>query len=983
MVRLLQPGFRIRINLVKSFRLKLFGGAVLEDESGIVSGRAAHRRRLALLALLAVGRGPTVGRERLMGLLWTEKDDENARHLLSESLYVLRKRLGEGALVTAGNELGVDPAVVACDVAEFDAAIAAGALETAVGLYAGPFLAGFYVDDAREFEQWVEGERDRLARTYARALETLAERCEADGEWKAAAEWWRRLFRHDPYNAPVVLRLMTALEATGERAEGLKVASEHVRLMREDLGAKPDPAVEQLAERLRSDPGPAEPPARAPSPLLSVPVPAIVAAPEPDSLAADEGAGQGTAEGTEDGDDGAAVSSDASPVADAVPPGVAVAGERKRRRLLMPLLAAAVVLAVTAAAVWVRMRPGDTAPGVTMAVFSFEAAGGARAVPADADELQGLFSSAFTLVPGLWTVDATPRAAARGWREVPLEELKSAARATGARYAVVPEVISANPLRISISVREVQGWTQVARENSAPGEPPGGAVQRIGLRLARAVAQREDIDMGPAAYLLSASDSAAALGHFMLGTSSFRAGDPAAAAREFHAAVAADPLCLLGSHRLSVVTAWSPEWQFGAALEAVDSGLAHRDQARSIDVQLLEAQRLLLVRRGSEAVQRFTRITVNDPSMLDGWYGKGDAVFHFEGMLGGRPEDALSAFEQVVRIDSTYSPVYEHLSEIAVRLGDRERAERYAPSVRSAADAPQYRFAVALRFDGGRKRARALAALDTTDRSTVSNVARIFTFDPRMVDTLGAMLMRRSALVDRRWGAGFRVAALTAQGRWPRALEIWRTLPPAPFDKWLVHARLAGYPSPEGDEMLRWSRAFVEATLPNYADSAILDASTRDPFRAQVHLALLQGDSAEVAFLLRRLDAAEPAAGAWNPEPGALRATLRARQALLAGDTAAAIERLQEALERAPWWVSAFAPLADAAPERLLLARLLVARGHTSEAEIWLNSFGNVGAVGDLVYRPAVQRLRAQIRARRPAAAARPAPRRGPAHAVR
>ncbi|HEX6751433.1 MAG TPA: BTAD domain-containing putative transcriptional regulator [Longimicrobium sp.] len=961
---------------MKSFRLKLFGGAVLEDESGIVGGRAAHRRRLALLALLAVGRGPTVGRERLMALLWPEKDDENARHLLSESLYVLRKRLGEGALVAAGNELGVDPAVVACDVAAFDEAIAAGREETAVGLYAGPFLDGFYVDDAPEFERWAEGERDRLARAYAEALETLAERREGEGEWKAAAEWWRRLFRHDPYKEPVVLRLMTALEATGERAEGLKVAAEHVRLMREDLGAKPSPAVEQLAERLRSDPGPAEAPARAPSPPISVPVPVIVAAPEPDPPAADPVAGQGTAEEVGDGD---AIISTMPQAGDAIAPDDAIPVTRRRRRPLMPLLAAAAVLAATAAAVWVRLRPQDAAAGVTVAVFSFEAAGDARDAPADAGELQGLFSSAFTLVPGLWTVDATPRTEARGWREVPLEELKSAARAKGARYAAVPEVISTSPLRISVSVREVQGWTQVARESSAPGEPPGGAVQRIGLRLARAVAQREHIDVGPAAYLLTASDSAAALSHFMLGTSSFRAGDPAAAAQEFRAAVKADPLCLLASHRLSVVLTWSPEWKFKEALQAVDSGLAHRDQARSIDVQLLEAQRLLIVRHGSEAVQRFTRITVNDPSMLDGWFGKGEAVFHFEGMLGGRPEDALSAFEQVVRMDSTYSPVYEHLSEIAIRLGDRERAERYAPRVRSP-EAPQYQLGVALRFGDDDERASMLAALDTTGRSTVSNVARIFSFDPRMVDTLGTLLMRRSEVDDRRWGASFRIAALTAQGKWPRALQIWRTLPPAPFDKWLVHARLAGYPSPEGDEMLRYARTFVEEEGPDFG---VLNARTRDPFRAVVHLALLQGDSAEVAFLLQRLDAAEPAAGAWNPEPGALRATLRARQALLAGDTATAIRRLQEALERAPWWISAFAPLADAAPERLLLAQLLAAQGRPSEAEIWLNSFGNVGAVGDLIYRPAVERLRAQIRARRPAAAAHPAPRRAAAHATR
>ncbi|MFL5384139.1 MAG: BTAD domain-containing putative transcriptional regulator [Longimicrobiaceae bacterium] len=957
---------------MKSFRLKLFGGAALEGEHGALRGRAAHRRRIALLALLAAGRGRTVARERVIGLLWPETDGEAARHLLSESLYVLRKALGEGALVSAGDELGVDPAVVACDVAAFEEAIAADELETAVELYAGPFLDGFYVSDAPEFERWAEGERSRFARTYARALQTLAERREAEGEWTAAVEWWRRLFAHDPFSSRVALRLMTALDAAGERAAALKVAATHAALMREELEAEPEPAVLSLAERLRTDPAPAgEPPGRPDTHLLSIPVsPRPASGTDTAAAAATETAEEVAApatngprdsvpRGERDGDGAAALLAREAPDAEPAPPGEAATNRgRKRRRLAVAVL---VAVAVAAAAVvgWAALRPGESAPGVTVAVFSYEAAGGSRAAPVAAGELQALFSSAFTLVPGLWTVDAAPPAGARGWREVPSDALGAAARARGARYAAILEVLSAEPLRITVSVREVRGWSLVAREISAPGEPPGGAVQRIGLKLARAVAEREDIDVGPAAYLLSASDSAAALGHFMLATSSFRAGDTQSAVREFRSAVAADPLCLLAYHRLSVVEGWSPAWRFDLALQVVDSGLAHREQGRAIDVQLLEAQRELIMRRGNEAVQRFTRLTVNDESLLDGWFGKGEAVFHFEGMLGGKPEDALSAFEQVVRMDSTFSPVYEHLAEIAVRMGDRERARRYARRVRSRDEAAAYGLAVELRFGGAKERARALAALETATRNTVSNVVRIMTFDPATVDTLGALMMRRSELDERRRGAGYRLAALTAQGRWPRALEIWKSVPPAEFDKWIVHAHLVGYGTSAAAGMLREARAFVaEHGGPDF--SAPLNArGDDDPFRALVHQALLQGDSADVSFLMQRLDAAAASAPAWNPEPGGMRATLRARQALLAGDTAGAIRRLQEALERAPWWVSSYAPLSDAAPERLLLARLLLARGRAREAEVWLNSFGNIGAVGDLVYAPAVRRLRA------------------------
>jgi DNA-binding SARP family transcriptional activator len=466
----LQPTFRIGINLVGSFNLKLFGGAALEGEHGTVHGRAAHKRRLALLALLAVARGRTVARERLIGYLWPESDGDSARHLLSESLYVLRKALGEHAFVTSGDEVGVDGALVACDVAGFEGAVAAGELERAVALYAGPFLDGFYVADAPEFERWAETERDRLARSYGRALESLAEAREAEGRWTDAVEWWQRRFTHDPFDSRTALRLMSAMDAAGQRGGAIRLAALHAALMREELGAEPEPAVLRLAERLRAEPAPAgEPPPRPTSHLLRLPPDA----PPPPAEAEP------------------AEPSPAPPHEATVPP-AAIPDEAPRmrtgaaRRLRHPWRSAAVALVVAAlaAGVWASRAHGR-AGGVSVAVFPLEPAAGAGppAGPTP-DELRRLFSSAFTLVPGLWTVDASLPRGTRGWREAPLSTLRRSARASGARYVAVPEVLSTAPIRISVSVRDTRDWELVGSYSSAPGEPLAGAVQRLGLMLA-------------------------------------------------------------------------------------------------------------------------------------------------------------------------------------------------------------------------------------------------------------------------------------------------------------------------------------------------------------------------------------------------------------------------------------------------------------------------------------------------------------------
>jgi DNA-binding SARP family transcriptional activator len=243
------------------FVLKVLGGAALERGGVPVAGRAVHRRRLALLALLASARGRMVRRERIIGYLWPDHPGDAARHLLSESLYILRKAVGEDTFVTAGDELALDPAVVRSDLADFMAALEADDPEAAVAAYGGPFLDGFYVSDAPEFERWAEEERDRLARAYARALEQLAEAREAEGDPLGAAEWWKRLARHDPFSSRIALRTMQALEAGGERAAAIRHAAAHAGLVRAEMEAEPDAAVEELARRLREAPRPDPAPA--------------------------------------------------------------------------------------------------------------------------------------------------------------------------------------------------------------------------------------------------------------------------------------------------------------------------------------------------------------------------------------------------------------------------------------------------------------------------------------------------------------------------------------------------------------------------------------------------------------------------------------------------------------------------------------------------------------------------------------------------
>jgi TolB-like protein/DNA-binding SARP family transcriptional activator/Flp pilus assembly protein TadD len=263
------------------YRLRAFGGLVLERDGVRLDGVAGHRKALSLLAALAVH--GSLGRERLMALLWPESDAERAKGSLKQAIHLLRRQLAEPDLLVGTAELRLNPDRIESDVQLFTRALEAGDAEAAVALYEGPFLDGVHLDGTPEFERWADERRAELAGRHARALEELARGAEARDDPLGAAGWWRRLQAADPFNGRVALHLMRALEAAGDRAAALRHADAHDLLLREELGIAADATILELAEQLRSPatPGPAgaSPTAGAPD----RPVPPRPASPPPAS----------------------------------------------------------------------------------------------------------------------------------------------------------------------------------------------------------------------------------------------------------------------------------------------------------------------------------------------------------------------------------------------------------------------------------------------------------------------------------------------------------------------------------------------------------------------------------------------------------------------------------------------------------------------------------------------------------------------------
>ena len=130
-------------------------------------------------AVLATA-GPTgFSRDKLLLYLWPESDEERARHALKQAVYSLRRELGAEEVIVGTASLSLNPVIITSDAREFEMAIAAGDLASAVAMYSGPFLDGFHLKDSTEFERWSGEQRARFALWLAEGHLREGDRVEA------------------------------------------------------------------------------------------------------------------------------------------------------------------------------------------------------------------------------------------------------------------------------------------------------------------------------------------------------------------------------------------------------------------------------------------------------------------------------------------------------------------------------------------------------------------------------------------------------------------------------------------------------------------------------------------------------------------------------------------------------------------------------------------------------------------------------------
>jgi TolB-like protein/Tfp pilus assembly protein PilF len=250
---------------VRRLSIKLLGGyAVLDDRAGEVTLPA--RKAQALLAYLALSAGQWHGRDRLAGLLWSDRQEAQSRNSLRQALASIRnlgESLGIDLIETDGDRVRLPDGVAEADAVAFQKLGAEDPI-AAADLYAGDLLDGFTAPDAA-FQDWLAGKRAALREIACETFERAVAQAEVNADWRKAVELAKRLVGLDPYRESGHRRLMELHAAAGDRAEAVRQYRACERLLRDELDITPARETTDLLEKIRVGSGAAGPGKAAPA----------------------------------------------------------------------------------------------------------------------------------------------------------------------------------------------------------------------------------------------------------------------------------------------------------------------------------------------------------------------------------------------------------------------------------------------------------------------------------------------------------------------------------------------------------------------------------------------------------------------------------------------------------------------------------------------------------------------------------------------
>jgi len=230
----------------------LLGRFSLSDSKGRdVTPRS--RKACALLGYLLLSAPGSERREKLAGMLWSERSSEQAYDSLRHCLLDLRrleKTSGVAFLHADRQAVRIDRTRIRSDLAELKRHLAAGEIAKFRDLLALPdltMMAGAEVDDPA-FDNWLQVEREHHTEVLVRDMLAMLQR--ADVNTADRVDLARAIERLDPYQEDAVRIHMQLLASTGNIAGATAYFERYRTRLSREYEVEPSEALLDFAEGL-------------------------------------------------------------------------------------------------------------------------------------------------------------------------------------------------------------------------------------------------------------------------------------------------------------------------------------------------------------------------------------------------------------------------------------------------------------------------------------------------------------------------------------------------------------------------------------------------------------------------------------------------------------------------------------------------------------------------------------------------------------
>jgi LuxR family transcriptional regulator, maltose regulon positive regulatory protein len=251
-----------------AFEMSFFGGFDLMRESRCVEfASKGAGRPVELLKVLAAQGGRRVRRDVVADALWPNAEADFAQQSFNQTLHRLRRNIldNHDALLLRDGGLSLNPALFWVDtwaleqtmdeidtrmrVPRSDATELKSLLDTALGIYRGPFLP-----DESDLPIYI-GFREYVRGRLLRGVCAIAARLQKEGDHDAAIDAYIRLIDRDPLFEAPHRKLMECYLVRGAQADGVAAYERLRALLAAKLRTYPSAETQGVYARLRGTGG--------------------------------------------------------------------------------------------------------------------------------------------------------------------------------------------------------------------------------------------------------------------------------------------------------------------------------------------------------------------------------------------------------------------------------------------------------------------------------------------------------------------------------------------------------------------------------------------------------------------------------------------------------------------------------------------------------------------------------------------------------